>query len=213
MSMRLYLVRHGQTIANAERRFQGHKDFPLSDVGRQQVERVAERLRDTPIDYIYSSDLGRAAETANVIAGKHGKHVIQKELFREYSWGAFDGLTLEEAKDTYPQIVKRNVEDWGAVDIPHKELTSDFTDRVEQTIQFLTDSHMGKRILVVSHGRFLNAFMTKVLRIREESGWAFSFVNASITIVDFVHAKKPKVRVFNDTAHLTDLEGYEDFLR
>ncbi len=211
--MRLYLVRHGQTVANAERRFQGHKDFPLSEIGVQQVQRVAERFREIPVEHIYSSDLGRALATAEGIAAVQSKPVIVNPIFREYCWGIFDGLTLEEAKEQYPHIIKRNVEDWGAADIPEKETKEDFIQRIDQAFQYLIDRHMGKRVLLVSHGRFLNAFMTRILRVQEDMGWAFTFNNTSISVVDFINSRKPKVRVFNDTNHLYELSGHEDFLR
>ncbi|OEF97345.1 histidine phosphatase family protein [Desulfuribacillus alkaliarsenatis] len=211
--MRLYLVRHGQTVANAERRFQGHKDFPLSDIGEEQARRVSERLENTPIDCFYASDLGRAVTTAEVIAKPHGKQVQQNRLFREYSWGVFDGLTLEDAEFHYPHVVKKNVEDWGMVDIPEKEVYSEFLKRADQAFQLLIKKHMGKRVLVVSHGRFLNALMTRILKVKEETIWAFTFVNTSVTIIDFTHNRKPKVRLFNDTNHLSGMKGYDDVFK
>lgn len=213
MKLRLYLVRHGQTVANAERRFQGHKDFPLSEIGEQQVQRVAERLKNTPIDFVYSSDLGRAVTTAEVIAKPHGKLVNQTPLLREYSWGVFDGLTLDDAEERYPHVFKRNVEDWGTADIPEKEVYTDFLLRADQAIHYFLKKYMGKRVLVVSHGRFLNAFMTRILRLREETIWAFTFINTSVTVVDFLHNRKPKVRLFNDTNHLQGLPGYENLFK
>ena len=211
--MRLYLVRHGQTVANAERRFQGHKDFPLSEIGEQQVQRVADRFREIPVDHIYSSDLGRALATAEAIAEVHAKPVLVNPLFREYCWGIFDGLTLEEAKEQYPNIIKRSVEDWGTVEIPQKEGKEEFIQRIEQAFQYLAERHMGKRVLLVSHGRFLNALLTRILRVQDEIGWAFTFNNTSISAIDFISPRKPKVRIFNDTSHLYGLSGHEDFLR
>jgi broad specificity phosphatase PhoE len=213
MKVRLYLVRHGQTVANAERRFQGHKDFPLSDFGKEQVQRVADRLQDVPLDFIYTSDLGRAITTAEAIAQRHSKPVVQNPIFREYSWGAFDGRTLEEAEELYPHLVKRNVEDWSTIDIPNKEVYRDFLNRADLGLKKLFDNHMGKRVLLVSHGRYLNAFMTRILRLKDEGSWAFSFVNTSVTVVDFLHNRKPKIRLFNDTNHLMDIDGYEDLMR
>ena len=208
--VRLYLVRHGQTIANAERRFQGHKDFPLSEIGEEQARRVANRLANITLDCIYSSDLGRAITTAEVVAANHGIEVQQNKLFREYSWGVFDGLTLADAEDRYPHVMKKNVEDWGMVDIPEKEVYSEFLVRAENALQLLIDRHMGKQVLVVSHGRFLNAFMTKILRMKEETIWAFAFVNTAITIIDVTHSRSPKVRLFNDTNHLNGIIGFDD---
>lgn len=213
MMVRLYIVRHGQTIANAERRFQGHKDYPLSELGQKQVELVADRLQDTPLDYIYTSDLGRAVSTAEVIAARHSLEVIEDPIFREYSWGDFDGRTLEEAEELYPHIVKKNIDDWGMVDIPNKEDYRELNSRATKGLKMLISKHFGRRVLLVSHGRYLNAFMNKILRLKDENAWAFTFVNTSITVVDFLQNRKPKVRIFNDTNHLKDTNNLEDLLR
>ncbi|OEH86519.1 hypothetical protein BHU72_12975 [Desulfuribacillus stibiiarsenatis] len=209
--MRLFLVRHGQTVANAERRFQGHKDFPLSNIGEKQAERVAERFKKTRIQQIYSSDLGRAYNTAQTIASYHQLPVVKEKLFREYSWGVFDGLTLKEAAIQFPEIAENNASDWSAVDIPEKEAYLEFLQRAQDALQLLVDRHMGEKVLVVSHGRFLNALMTQILRLVEDHVWAFTFANTSVSVVDFAHGQHPKVRLFNDTSHLIGLPGIEDY--
>ncbi|MBE9565298.1 MAG: histidine phosphatase family protein, partial [Proteobacteria bacterium] len=96
----IILVRHGQTVWNAEHRFQGQKDSPLTELGREQTRRVAARLAHTHIDAVYSSDISRARETAeSVIAGRN-LSVEPREDLRERGYGVLEGQTLEEVAAT-----------------------------------------------------------------------------------------------------------------
>ena len=97
--MRLILVRHGSTAWNEEGKYQGTIDIPLSDRGRQEAEMVAERLRDEKIDAVYSSNLRRARETAEIIARPHGLPVQVIEELGEMNFGDWEGMTAQEIKD------------------------------------------------------------------------------------------------------------------
>lgn len=200
--MRLYLVRHGQTIANAERRFQGHKDYPLSDVGLQQANSLAERFKQVRLDYIYSSDLGRAVETAKHINQHHRLRIQKDQRLREFCWGVFDGLTLAEAEEKYPHVFLQPIDDWSQADIPEKEELEQLLLRASMFWQEMHAQHSNERILVVSHARFLNSLMAKILRFKDQNMWAFKFLNASVTVVDSQHPLKPIIKVFNDVGHV-----------
>ena len=92
--MRVLLVRHAPTAWNLARRFQGHADTPLDDLGRRQTARLADRLSGEPISAIYASDLRRASETAAIIATEVGAMVMLEPRLRELSFGVWEGLTL-----------------------------------------------------------------------------------------------------------------------
>ena len=91
------LIRHGQSQGNAEGRFGGHTDTPLSARGRKQAEATAKALASEKFDAIYSSDLPRAIETATPLARLTGAPLITTDAFRERSVGVMEGLTFEEA--------------------------------------------------------------------------------------------------------------------
>jgi probable phosphoglycerate mutase len=99
---RVLLVRHGQSLGNAERRFGGHSPTPLSELGRAQAEATARALQTEKLSAIYSSDLLRAVETAAPLARATGLEVQTSVAFRERSVGLMEGLTFEEAAQTYP---------------------------------------------------------------------------------------------------------------
>ncbi|MFY9718230.1 MAG: histidine phosphatase family protein [Candidatus Cybelea sp.] len=102
--MKLTLIRHGPTEWNATRRFQGRTDVPLSAHGRAAAQTIAERLREEPIDRIYSSDLSRALETARIVAQARRGEIVSDERLREFDFGRWEGLTWDEIVARYPHL-------------------------------------------------------------------------------------------------------------
>src|SRR5213078_2372373 len=92
----LLLVRHGETDWNAAGRLQGHTDRPLSDYGREQARRLADELSSEGVDAIYTSDLARARETAEIVAERLHLPVVLDPDLREKNWGTWEGLTSVE---------------------------------------------------------------------------------------------------------------------
>ena len=99
----ILLVRHGETDWNLERRWQGHIDRPLNDVGRAQARALADRLDSEPFAAVYSSDLARARETAEIVAAAHGLPVHLDPRLREADVGEWSGLTADEIERRYPE--------------------------------------------------------------------------------------------------------------
>lgn len=98
----LYVVRHGQTEWNIERRFQGQKDSPLSELGRHQAQAAARFLADAKIERLYASPLGRAWKTAEVISEEIGRERRSEDRLMECGFGICEGMTLEEIEQAYP---------------------------------------------------------------------------------------------------------------
>src|SRR5262249_58138144 len=101
------LARHGETDWNRARRWQGHADRPLTERGRAQAVALAERLADIALDAIYASDLRRARETADFVAARQGLAVLELRELREVDVGSWEGLTREEAEETFPEGYRR----------------------------------------------------------------------------------------------------------
>src|SRR5262245_53758645 len=98
--VRIALARHGETVFNVERRYQGQSDSPLTERGFQQARELAESLKNEPIAAVYSSDLGRAFETARLVAAPHGLDVMQDPRLREVDVGDWTGLSAAEVAAT-----------------------------------------------------------------------------------------------------------------
>jgi broad specificity phosphatase PhoE len=133
----LLLVRHGETDWNAERRWQGHADVPLNERGRKQAHALAEQLARQPIDAIYSSDLSRARDTAEIVGARLGAEVVVDPDLREIDVGPIEGLTAEEAG---------TVEGWQG------EPKDVHAARVLAAVHRIAERHPGGRVLVVTHG-------------------------------------------------------------
>lgn len=104
--MEIYFVRHGQTIWNVEKRFQGLSDSPLTELGITQAKLLGEKLKDIKFDKFYSTSLKRANDTANYIKGNRKQEVEIFDDFVEISMGDMEGIQQEEFKKLYPEQVK-----------------------------------------------------------------------------------------------------------
>jgi alpha-ribazole phosphatase len=102
--VRLTLIRHGSTEWNAQRRFQGRTDMPLSADGRAQARAIVETLRSEPFDRIYSSTLARASETARMLGEASGVEVVVDDRLQEFDFGHWEGRTWDEIVAAYPHL-------------------------------------------------------------------------------------------------------------
>ena len=157
-------IRHGETDANITDRLQGQSDVPLNAQGLAQAELVAARLKDEPFDVIFSSDLSRALVTAEKIAS--GRPVIPSVELREWNFGRWQGMLLQEILRDYPgefSLFKS-----GSLDFepPEGESAGRFLGRAEKFMEMLLREYSGKRILCVSHGGFIKQTLKVVLGIR-----------------------------------------------
>jgi len=161
------LLRHGQTVWNAERRFQGQSDSPLDETGRAQAERAARQLAALRPDLIVSSDLSRAARTAAPLARLTGLEVMLDEDLRERHGGSWEGLTDTEIRERYP-------DEHATWTPPDGESSPAVADRVAAALQraakAVAEQVTGRDGLavVVSHGAALRLGMSRLLGLPDE---------------------------------------------
>jgi probable phosphoglycerate mutase len=203
MMLHLILVRHGETEWNAQRRYQGQTDVPLSELGRRQAECVADRLVGQTIDAVYASDLQRAWETAQIIAAKSGLQVMPEPRLRELKFGVLEGLTFDEAQEQYPEMINAWLEDFNRP--PEGGETIElFNSRVVSLLNDLKAKHDEQTVLLVAHGGPLSEVLRVVLGLSREKRWYLEMENASLSEVliaeDYVSLKR-----LNDTCHLATL--------
>ena len=157
----LLLARHGQSDWNAERRWQGHADRPLTERGRAQAGALAERLADIDLDAVYSSDLRRTRDTATVVADAQGLEVREDPRLREVDVGSWSGLTRDEARVSFPDAYER----WknGEQGWTDGETYEGMTERVLEAVWDIARRHDGGRVLIVSHGGPIRAIHATAL--------------------------------------------------
>jgi probable phosphoglycerate mutase len=155
---RIIAVRHGETAWNVDARIQGQLDVGLNDTGRWQARRVGEALAGEKISAVYSSDLGRAHQTAQSIAEVTGVAVVPEEGLRERSFGIFEGKTFDEIQETWPDHAhnwRKRIPEWEPPE--GGESLIQLRERVTRTLQALAARHPGELIVVVAHGGVLDA--------------------------------------------------------
>ena len=145
------IIRHGQSQGNAEGRFGGHTDTPLSPRGRRQAQATARALASEKFNAIYSSDLPRAIETATPLAKLTGALLETTEALRERSVGVMEGLTFEEAAEQHPEqyqaLLRRDFEHV----LLGGESYRQTLDRASRKLDEAIEQHQGGRIVMFAH--------------------------------------------------------------
>ena len=155
---RIIAVRHGETAWNVASRIQGQLDIQLNDTGRWQARRVGHALSTEQLTAIYSSDLGRAHETARAIGEAAGIPVIAHTGLRERRFGMFEGKTFDEIHQSWPEHAqnwRRRLPEWQPPE--GGESLVELRARVQRTMVDLAARHPGQQIVVVAHGGVLDA--------------------------------------------------------
>jgi len=174
------IVRHGETLWNIKGIRQGHLDSPLTESGRMQANALGERLKRENFGALYSSDLGRAVETAQRIAVLTGHSVLTDPRLRERHLGIFQGLTADEMKQKYPEEYQLNRSRSPNYVIPRGE---SIVQQVARNIAYLSEiaeKHAGETIVVVTHGGVLSGLFRHTFSIPFSAPRRFEFVNAGL---------------------------------
>jgi probable phosphoglycerate mutase len=206
---RLIIVRHGETEANLAGRWQGHGDSPLTEVGVAQAEAVAQRLGDCGFSTLYSSDLGRAHQTARIIAGQTGHAVVLDRRLRERHLGVFQGLTRAEMADRYPEAYRLYRTSGPDYAIPGGESARQRFERAIAGLEEIALKHAGETVVVVTHGGVLNGLMRYALGIPLDSPRQFKIWNGSINVFLFEDGHW-MLETWGDRGHLSDLGALDD---
>jgi broad specificity phosphatase PhoE len=164
------LARHGETEWNREERYQGHADPPLNATGRAQAEELANSLVEEQVEAIYSSDLRRAAETAEIVGARLGLTVAQEPRLKEIDVGSWQGLTKAQI-DGRP---------WDGETYEHH------AERVMLALREIAARHPDGRVLVVSHGgslrRVQQAALGEPLPVVQHCAlWTCTFANGELS--------------------------------
>nr|WP_154926463.1 2,3-diphosphoglycerate-dependent phosphoglycerate mutase GpmB [Pantoea agglomerans] len=183
--LQVYLVRHGETVWNAERRIQGQSDSPLTEKGEQQAWQVGERVKHLGITHIIASDLGRTRRTAEIIADACGCSVTLDARLRELNMGVLekrplDGLTTEEE-----QLRAALVNGTEGGRIPEGESMTEMATRMHAALNACLDLPAGSRPLLVSHGMALGSLVSTILGLPAYAERRLRLRNCSISRVDY----------------------------
>jgi probable phosphoglycerate mutase len=209
-STEFIVVRHGETAWNAQGRIQGHLDSPLNEEGLAQALLVGDCLSREAFARLYSSDLGRALQTAQPIADRSGLPVRTDTRLRERNLGVFQGLTGAECERRFPEHYARfRARDPDHV-MPGGESARHVYERVSEAFTVLAREHIGARLVVVTHGGVLDALYRFVRGVPLDRHRNFTIFNASLNTVRCTDAHWTMER-WGDISHLTRDAALDDF--
>jgi probable phosphoglycerate mutase len=199
---RVFMVRHGETVLSAEDRFAGATDVELSDEGREQTRRLAERLSHEKIVAVYASPLGRTVETARILSAPHNLEVQMRDGLREINHGRWEGMTRREVEEKFPEEAAEWEKDPYTFAPLGGESGLAVTARALPVLIELVRKHPGEDFLVVSHKATIRLLLSSLLgfdprRYRDN----LDQKPAALNIVDFRDATRARLTLFNDTSH------------
>jgi broad specificity phosphatase PhoE len=205
LTTHVLLIRHGQSQGNAEGRFGGHTDTPLSARGRRQAEATAKALASEKFTTIYSSDLKRAVETATPLARLTGAPLEASDAFRERSVGVMEGLTFEEAAEQYPEqyaaLLHRDFEHV----LQGGESYRQTLDRASRRLDEAIEKHKGGRLAVFTHTGAICILILHLMGALDSPELKPVWIatsNCGISRFDLREDGFVRVLALNDTRHL-----------
>lgn len=204
--VRLVLIRHGETEWNRQGRMQGRLDSPLTKLGRAQALAAGRYVRHLECDALVHSDLGRALETAQLVAAESGLTRWSEPRLRERSLGIMEGLTKPQFRERHPQHFRvYETRDPDFV-VPGGESLRQVFDRTQLCLESLVSDFEGATLAVVTHGGILDAVYRMVTGIALETPRRFPLCNASLNRISR-HNEVWQLDDWGDITHLEALDG------
>lgn len=201
--MRVLFVRHGETTANVEHRYMGQTDSPLTPTGIAQVEAVAKRLGKARVDAMYTSDLGRAAKTSEIISQACGVPVAHDRRLRERHAGLLQGELATDARVKHAKIFAE-LERMGPEYVfpGGGESGLQIEERIAGFLDDMRENHLGETVVAVTHGGVLCVLLWHILKFPYNTISRLRCDNTCICGLSFSEGKWT-VELWNDTAHLS----------
>jgi len=196
----LTFIRHGQTDWNVQQRFQGQIDVPLNPTGRQQAQRLAQRLGLEPPTLLFSSDLARAQQTAAPLASAWATAPLLLPALREQSFGVLEGLDAQSVQREHPGLWQQWLTQRADFALPGGESAAQFHTRVWAGVQALVTEHPGQRLTVVTHGGVLDMLWRSAHALPLHGLRACEIPNVGINRLRWVEGTL-RVDVWGDAAH------------
>jgi broad specificity phosphatase PhoE len=204
--VRILLARHGETIYNVEGRWQGQSDSPLTERGRAQARELGRALADEPVAAVYSSDLGRAADTAAEVAAVHDLEVVPDTRLREINTGEWTGLGRQQIDALWPGGLRAWASSPSRFLMPGGE--SIFAAQ-ERSLAFFAERmpvHLGQTVVVISHGAVGQTILVEAMGRGVEDLWLKERVdNCQISRLEWTPERGLELIELADVRHLEEV--------
>ena len=209
MTNTIYIVRHGQTEWNILGKTQGHGNSDLTAKGVEQAELLANSMVKYPVDYIYSSDLGRAYQTAEIIGNKLNIEVQKTEALREMNFGTWEGRLIKDIIEEDPALYRQWRNEPHLARIPQAETLDQIKERTDAFIKEINEKYDGKHIVLVTHSLCARIMLLSFLNSSVENIYRLNQGNTALNIVE-LRDYGPVVMKMNDTTHIINDQKLEN---
>ena len=214
--LKFLIIRHGETVSNAEKRFSGHQDVNLTQKGVWQAEQLSRRLKDEPIDVAFSSDLKRAMHTAKIVIGKRNLPLIIEPYFREINFGHWEGLKWEEIDIDNGKGPSTGWWKQPDLPIPGGESLCDLRKRImtglEKVIAEHDEEDRCKTITIVCHGGVSKMMVGIALDVPVRKVWHIRQQSTALNVIQYDKRDGFFIDSVNDIAHLTWMRRKEEWI-
>jgi 2,3-bisphosphoglycerate-dependent phosphoglycerate mutase len=211
MKTEFLLIRHGETLYNSQGRMQGLIDSPLTDIGIRQAKAAAGALSGKTFEAVYSSPLGRARKTAEIISQPLDCPLHFDPDLQERNMGIFQGLTTKEAASRFPDdfvIFKSHDPDYI---IPNGESFRQKDDRGIECMRQIAKKHPGGKVVVITHGGILDAIFRHTLFISLDQQRRYSIFNCAFNSIE-IEGDSWRLITWGDMNHLRDIGSLDEEL-
>lgn len=203
--VKIFIVRHCESMGNVEHRFQGRFDAPVSPRGEQQLELLALRFRNTHLDAIYSSPLSRALRTAQAVNRFHDLPVQVRDSLSELDVGEMENLLLTEIGEKFPLVAKNWDESPDLCEFPGGETMKQAYDRANGALDQIIAENPGKTVLIATHGGVIRNLDARI-RTGDIAGMRGGavFGNTGVSILEADGRGGLQWTLVNDQSHLPE---------
>lgn len=198
---KLILVRHAITTDNINGNLSGHIDSKLSNLGKQQVIKLNEFLKDEKIDCIYTTTSNRTKDTIKGISNMKNLDIIECENLKEINFGDFEGMNFDYIKSNFPEEFDKIVKDGFKYKYPNGESLIDFYNRVSKEIKNILEHNKNKTILICTHAGTIRNIISYLVGNTYKYHWNFKIDNASVSIIEVVDGFSV-INTLNNTSYL-----------
>ncbi len=184
--VKIYFIRHGQSVANEKDIFLGQHNLDLTELGKKQAKIVANYLKDIKVDQIYSSDLTRAYHTAEQTAKLINMPIITDMGLREIDGGLWEEIEFAKLKTLYPKNFNLFVNDLGNASVEGGESIMQMHERFYNTVKNIAENSEDKNLFIFTHATVIRCFSAMISGAGKDGIQKFAWPsNTSVTEVDY----------------------------
>ncbi len=205
--VKIILIRHADYVTESSPSFLGiSNNNSLTKKGITQATLLATYLKKNypTLQQITSSDLKRSLQTASIIASKFGSEVLVDETFREINFGIFEGLTMEEAEDTYPKTFQERQNDEINFVVPEGESYKDVYERIHPAFNKIIQLKSDDVVAIITHATVIKILSMFYLNMRQEEVDKIHYNHCSLSVIDFNCDKEYFINKYNYLDFLGD---------